>query len=289
MTTAKGIDFAPIKVSEYISEISSTKSESDWSEIQEIARLTALRNDSGGEFFISNFWRGPMLYSLVKRLKPRTIIELGTGRGYGALCMALALNDVGIESRLITVDRTPGDVKYAWPYTDSNGTNKIANDSLNNFWSENLPEALTSRIEFLCGDTANVHNLLGDIGSNIDLVFIDGDHSYNGVALDFLSSYSVAASNAVFVFDDYSTARGYGIRQLINEDISRFFSVKVIDMEPSAAHDISVDHMMAICNDEAAEIITDLPSPSSFKFRYLVVRRWVRSQVVRLARFGLRR
>jgi len=289
LTSAKKIDFTPNKVQEYISGNFNDQPGDDWTEVRDIAKLTALRSDADANFYISNFWRGPMLYSLVRRLKPRTILELGTGRGYGALSMALALNDGGIESSLITVDRTPGDVKYDWAYVDSSGNNKITNVSLNDFWRENIPEALTNRIDFRCGDTADVHNLLADVGSKVDLVFIDGDHSYNGVALDFLSSYSVSAPNAVFVFDDYSTASGYGIRRLIIEDLSRFFSVKVIDMEPTAAHDISVDHMMAICNDEAVEIVTDLPEPSSFRFRSLMIRRWVRSQLVSVARGLLRR
>jgi predicted O-methyltransferase YrrM len=289
LTSAKEIDFTPHKVRQYISEKFSDQPDDDWNEVRDIAKLTALRSDANGDFYLSNFWRGPMLYSLVRRLKPRTILELGTGRGYGALSMALALNDGDVDSRVITVDRTPADVKYDWAYVDSSGDNKIANVSLNDFWRENIPESLTSRVDFRCGDTADVHNLLADIGSKVDMVFIDGDHSYNGVALDFLSSYSVSAPNAVFVFDDYSAASGYGIRRLIIEDLSRFFSVKVIDMEPTAAHDISVDHMMAICNDEAAEVVTDLPKPSSFRFRYLVMRRWARSQLVGVARVLLRR
>lgn len=279
----------PVKVHEYVAENFAERYEDSWSDVKEIAGLTALRSDSNGEFYLSNFWRGPMLYSLVRRLKPSTILELGTGRGYGAFCMAMALVDGNLDGKLVTVDRTPGDSRYDWAYVDSDGENKITNTSLNEFWDRKLPKPLTDRIEFRCGDTADVHNLLSDVDAPLDLVFIDGDHSYNGVTMDFLSSYAISAPNAVFVFDDYSAASGYGIRTLLNEDLSRFYSVKVIDMEPTATHDISVDHMMAICNDEAAGIKADLPSPSSFRFRYLKMRRWVRSHLVRIARIALRR
>ena len=84
MALVEGTDIAAIKIQEYISETFPEHSDNDWSELNEIAKLTALRRDSGGEYFISNFWRGPMLYSLVRRLKPALILELGTGRGYGA-------------------------------------------------------------------------------------------------------------------------------------------------------------------------------------------------------------
>ncbi len=289
MGSVENRDFVPVKVQEYIAENFNERSEDNWSDVKEIAGLTALRFDSSGEYYLSNFWRGPMLYSLVRRLKPSTILELGTGRGYGAFCMALALVDGNLGGKLITVDRTPGDSRYDWAYVDAEGENKITNTSLNEFWDQNLPKSLTDRIEFRCGDTADVHNLLADVDSKLDLVFIDGDHSYNGVTLDFLSSYAISAPNAVFVFDDYSAASGYGIRTLIKEELSPFYSVKVIDMEPTAAHDISVDHMMAICNDEAAEIHAYLPDPSDFRFRYLRMRRWVRSHLVRVARIVLRR
>ena len=289
MSVAKNTEFVPVKVQEYIAGNIDDSADKDWAQIKTIAELTALRLDSGGEFYVSNFWRGPMLYSLVRRLKPSLILELGTGRGYGAFCMAMALKDGNIDGKLVTVDRTPGDTKYDWAFTDSNNQNRVLNTSLHEFWEQNLPKSLRERIEFRCGDTAAVHDLLADFDQPVDLVFIDGDHSYNGVALDFLSSHAISAPNAVFVFDDYSAASGYGIRTLINDDISRFYSVKVIDMDPTAAHDISVDHMMAICNDEAADVVADLPRPSDFRFRYLTLKRWGRSQLIRAAKTLLRR
>ena len=278
-----------VKVREYISEIFPEESDHDWADLNEIAKLTALRRDKTGEFYISNFWRGPMLYSLVRSLKPRSILELGTGRGYGAFCIAKALEDGDIDGKLITVDRTPGDEAYDWVYVDETQNNSTKRISLNDFWSEHLPSDLNRRIEFRCGDTASVHQLLADQTEAVDLVFIDGDHTYNGVSLDFLSAHSIAADNAVFVFDDYSAASGYGIRKLINEELVRSYSVKIIDMELIAAHDVSVDHMMAICNGEAAAVVADFSQPSDMRFKYLRLRRWVRNQMIRVARFLKRR
>ena len=289
MALVEGTDIAAIKIQEYISETFPEHSDNDWSELNEIAKLTALRRDSGGEYFISNFWRGPMLYSLVRRLKPALILELGTGRGYGAFCMAKALVDGDIDGKLLTIDRTPGDATYDWAYVNSDQENEITNISLNEFWSKHLPASLIERIEFRCGDTASVHKLLADQERQVDLVFIDGDHSYSGVALDFFSSHSISARNAVFVFDDYSATSGYGIRKLVIEELSHSCTVKIIDMEPTAAHDISVDHKMAICNGEAAEVGANFTLPSDLRFRYLIMRRWLRNEMLRVARFLRRR
>jgi predicted O-methyltransferase YrrM len=288
LIAASDSEISAIKVQDYITENLPELPDGGWTELEAIGKLTALRRDRNGEFFVSNSWRGPMLYSLVRRLKPRLILELGTGRGYGAFCMAKALEDGGIDGKLITVDRTPADMAYDWLYVNSDHENVVENISLNDFWMKNLPASLNERIEFRCGDTASVHAMLSDREQDVDLVFIDSDHTYNGVALDFYSTHSIATMNAVFVFDDYSDARGYGIRRLINQELSEHYSVKIIDMELTAAHDISVDHMMAICNDESAKVVTNLPKPSSFRFRYLVMRRWVRSQLVRVAGVLLR-
>lgn len=276
-----------MKVQEFISEISPEDSDQDWSDLNEIAKLTALRRERSGEFYISNFWRGPMLYSLVRALKPTTILELGTGRGYGAFCMAKALVDGGGDGKLFTVDRTPDDEPYGWAYVNEAQQNVVDHISLSDFWNEHLPASLNERIEFCQGDTASVHKILAD--QEFSLIFIDSDHTYNGVTLDFISTHSVAARDAVFVFDDYSAASGYGVRKLINEDLSEFYSVKLIDMELTEAHDISVDHMMAICNVEAIDVDARFTQPSDLRFRYLLLRRWMRSAMVRGARVLKRR
>jgi len=284
LTRANNSEISTVKVQQYIAENLPKQPDGVWLELEEIGKLTALRRDRSGDFYISNSWRGPMLYSLVRRLKPRLILELGTGRGYGAFCMAKALEDGGIDGKLITVDRTPADRAYDWAYVNSDQENVVENISLNDFWMKNLPASLNERIEFRCGDTASVHAMLSDREQDVDLVFIDSDHTYNGVALDFYSTHSIAAKNAVFVFDDYSAASGYGIRRLINEELSEHYSVKIIDMELTEEHDISVDHMMAICNNDAAEPNAKFTRPADLRFRYLVLRRWIRSQMISVKR-----
>jgi len=273
-----------VKVRDYISSTFPDGDDKTWDELEAIARLTALRRDRSGEYFISNLWRGPMLYSLVRNLKPRVILELGTGRGYGAFSMAKALDDGDIDGVLFTIDRTPSSKSMEWPYVNSNHENVTTHASLDDFWSENLPTALNDRIEFRGGDTASVHELLADQAQQVDLVFIDSDHTYNGVALDFLSAHAISTKNAVFVFDDYSATSGYGIRKLVNEDLAGSYSVQVIDMELTATHDISVDHKMAIVNGEAVEVDVRFTKPSDFRFRYLLARRWLRNRMISVKR-----
>ncbi len=58
---------------------------------------TALRQRADGSFFRANYERGILLYALVAKQRPTCVLEFGTGRGYGCLCMAWAMCDYGIR------------------------------------------------------------------------------------------------------------------------------------------------------------------------------------------------
>ena len=62
-----------------------------------------------------------------------------------------------------------------------------------------------------------------DISSSFDLIFIDGDHSYNGVKYDFFILYDLLSKNGVMVFDDFNRAQtNIGVFKFINELISDY-------------------------------------------------------------------
>ena len=51
-----------------------------------------------------NFERGRLLYALVAKNKPKTILEIGTAEGYSTLCMAWAMSDYKIPGKIYTID-----------------------------------------------------------------------------------------------------------------------------------------------------------------------------------------
>ena len=97
----------------------------------------------------SGHLQGRLLKMLVRMIRPRTILEVGTFSGYSAICMA-----EGLE---------PGGKDY---------THEI-NDEQEDFtrpWIEGSPVA--DRIDFRIGDAAEEAPRLGIL---FDMVFIDGD------------------------------------------------------------------------------------------------------------------
>ena len=61
--------------------------------------FTSLWQNESGNFFRLNYERGPLLYALIAKFKPKNVLEFGTGGGYGTLCMAWAMSDYNIDGR----------------------------------------------------------------------------------------------------------------------------------------------------------------------------------------------
>ena len=83
--------------------------------------LTALRRDEKGRFYRANYERGILLYALVAKYRPQAVLEFGTGRGYGCLCMAWAMEDHSIPGRIFTIDMVPQDEAFEWPIDYGDG------------------------------------------------------------------------------------------------------------------------------------------------------------------------
>ena len=97
----------------------------------------------------SGHLQGRLLKMLVKMIRPKNVLEVGTFSGYSAICMAEGLDEDG---RLYTFE---------------------INDEMEDFtrpWIENSPVA--SKIHFIIGD-ANVE--APKLNVVFDMAFIDGD------------------------------------------------------------------------------------------------------------------
>lgn len=93
--------------------------------------------------------QGRLLKFLVKMIRPRRILEIGTFTGYSALCMAEGLDEGG---KLYTFE---------------------VEDELEDFtrrWIDGSPYA--DKIEFIIGDALNI---VPTMDERFDLVFIDGN------------------------------------------------------------------------------------------------------------------
>lgn len=152
---------------------------------------------------------GRLLYSVLRRYiedsgeRFITILETGTARGFSALCMAKALDDAGVDGRIITIDVLPHLKPQIWNCIDDHDGRKSRAELLAP-WAD-----LARRIVFLQGDTLSVAPKVGL--DRIHFAFLDAQHTQKAV----LNEYSVVAPRQkpgdLIFFDDVTPAMFPGV------------------------------------------------------------------------------
>jgi GT2 family glycosyltransferase len=147
----------------------------------------------------------PFAFWLVDVLRPKTIVELGTytGVSYSAFCQAV--KTLGLSTRCYAVDTWKGD-EHAGVYSE-----EIYND-LVEFHDRHF--SAFSRLVRSTFDDALLHFEDG----TIDLLHIDGFHTYEAVRHDFESWLPKLSSNAVIILHDTNVRENnFGVFRLWSE------------------------------------------------------------------------
>lgn len=111
--------------------------------------------DSGVGSLIEDY---AFLYGCVSLLRPARIAEVGTNRGVSAIVMAQALEDMGADGTVYTVD--------------------VSADQLAVAMRQIISSSVSHRISVIHGDVAALPD------GRFDLAFIDGGHKYPAVRRD---------------------------------------------------------------------------------------------------------
>jgi hypothetical protein len=116
-----------------------------------------------GATYRSNYERGILIYFLIRQHSLTSFLEVGFGRGYATLCAAKAFYDAGTLGKIVTID----------PALDEKYVNAL---------HQVLPQDWFKSITFAKGTSQAV---LPSLNQQFDLVYIDGDHSYEGTKHDW--------------------------------------------------------------------------------------------------------
>jgi predicted O-methyltransferase YrrM len=126
------------------------------------------------------------LYSLISKNPPSAVVEIGTARGgvfYG-LCQIAKSN-----ATIVSIDLPGGD--FGGGYDE---------DSIKLFSTYGQSEQKLGFLRLDSHDPRTKESLLGYL-KTIDLLFIDGDHTYEGVKKDY-EMYSGLVKKGLIVFHD---------------------------------------------------------------------------------------
>ena len=176
--------------------------------VLEIGQLTGLRKKAG-RYYPANFERGLLLREIVRRRRPQRILELGTGRGLGILCMADQVRALDCHAELVSVDIIPPDTRQHWPiFLD--GQYSTQSRSIEEIWSRSFPE-LKALVTLRTGDTTAVLPALLKEGRKFDFIFVDAGHDVYSVFHDFAYCVLLLAERGEILMDDFAPMEPFGL------------------------------------------------------------------------------
>jgi hypothetical protein len=131
----------------------------------------------------------PFGYDLVGALRPEVIVELGTQSGLSYFCMCQSVREHGLSTRTYAVDTWKGDL-HTDPYDREIYDQVVAHNAEHYAdFSTLLPMLFDEALEHFSG-------------ASIDLVHIDGYHTYEAVRGDFEKWYPKVKPGGIVLFHD---------------------------------------------------------------------------------------
>jgi len=193
-------------------------------------KIGGLLLNSRGKIERHVYDRGPLLYSLVTKYRPRNILEFGTGDGLSTLSMAWAMEYNNIPGTIYTIDRFPIDSKrekYV-DFHDGNGQKNIFSSN-KELWSKVATSKWLEHIKPLPGYSGEI--MSKTVFPKIDFAYIDGAHHYEAVRHDFYSFMETAANSFKVLFDDYVDNPLYGVTKFVDTEIVPNFETVALETE----------------------------------------------------------
>jgi len=135
-----------------------------------------------------------LLYALVIGLRPQRCLEVGTAQGGSAIIICAALDEIGL-GQLVMVDPAPQIAPEHWA--------RMAHRAV--LVTGPSPEALSEARQLA--------------GSQFDFVFIDGDHSFDGVLKDIEGVMTLLDTGGYICFHD---AHYFEVKEAIDEALRRY-------------------------------------------------------------------
>lgn len=153
-------------------------------------------------------WHGHVFfaYDLVVNTKPEVIVELGTHKGHSFFSFSQAVKDNGLNSKLYAVDTWKGDEHAG-------------------FYGDEVYNVVQSVIEkyygaiYTCLKRKTFDEAVSDFEDNsIDILHIDGLHTYQAVKHDFENWLPKMKKNGVVLFHDIAVKeKDFGVYRLWEE------------------------------------------------------------------------
>ena len=162
-----------------------------------------------------NLGFGFLFYSIARNIRPEKTIVIGSKAGFSVICFALGIKDNEghtiktvncYDTELANPKVKPTlhfiDPSFSHEKEDKNhwyGIGFWDNEmEVENHWRKFGVSEFVKHFKVTSQDYLNHKEALGDV----DLLYIDGDHSYEGISHDFNEYHKILKQNAIIVTHD---------------------------------------------------------------------------------------
>lgn len=178
-----------------------------------------------------NWQHGRVLYAVARRYaadragQPIVALDIGTAKGFSALCIRWALDDAGAkDAAVISTDVVDPAARVP--------RNTIAEvDGLGTLWEILQPWPETGRIEFQAHAGVDAIARL----QHVDFAFVDGKHSREAVAREGKMLGERQASGDIVIFDDVHIP---GVEQAVRS-LEAEYRIRFVPVFPLRAYAIA--------------------------------------------------
>jgi cephalosporin hydroxylase len=162
-----------------------------------------------------NRWEITQLLKVLKKERPRILLELGSRRG-GTLFLFTQI--ASPDAIIISVDLVSGPI---------DGPHKWKTPLYNSFVNSNKQKYIVLNMNSHDPQTLiKIKKILAD--KKIDFLFIDADHSYEGVKRDFESYSQLVKKGGIIAIHDIAPS-GWKINKFWTEVKSHYKSIEIIE------------------------------------------------------------
>jgi len=177
-----------------------------------------------------NIGFGFLYYGLVRALRPKHILVIGSGFGFSVICLGLGIKDNGNNAALTFIDPSYSLLKDG-PFKTIGGNGRWNEpDKVFEHFSKFSVEQIVTHYKYTSEQFFTVYEEMNI--PKIDIAFIDGNHAYNQVKYDFNSVLRHSHKNTyIFLHDTNIYIRellGHaGVKKLLNtvKQEGEFFEV----------------------------------------------------------------
>jgi hypothetical protein len=154
-------------------------------------------------------WNGnkPIFRELIEKLKPTTIIEVGTWKGQSTITMGNAVRDFGLNTKIHCVDTWLGAIEFWTSAKNTSERNLLTVNGYPQVYYQFLSNVVHNNLQDIIlpfpNTSENGYRYFKYNNITAQMIYIDASHEEDDVYKDLNNYYELLEINGILFGDDY--------------------------------------------------------------------------------------